>query len=104
MVFSLFDCVFLLYELCVYFENQALSVSLFAHNFSQSIGCLFVYGFLCCAAKLVSVSRSVGVFLRLFLLLWETKKTVVQVISQYVCLCSLLGVLWCHVLNLSQKV
>ena len=38
-----------LYELFVYFGNHPLSVASFANIFSQSIGCLFVHGFLCCA-------------------------------------------------------
>ena len=35
-------------------NNNPLSVTSFANIFSQSMGCLFVYGFLCCAKAFVS--------------------------------------------------
>ena len=37
-----------LYELLIYFPDKSLLVTSFAIIFSHSIGCLFVYGPLCC--------------------------------------------------------
>ena len=68
-VFLLLSCMSCLYILGI----KPLSVTLFAKVFSQSVGCLFVYGFLCCAKAYkfdwVPFVYFVGVFLIQFLAL-----------------------------------
>ena len=57
-LFGLFFFFLLSYMNCLYIlEMKPLSVALFANIFSHSIGCHFVYGFLC-YAKLLSLIRS----------------------------------------------
>ena len=73
----------------------------FANIFSHSVGCLFVLFVVSFALqKLVS---PICLFLLLFLLPWETdlRKHWYDLCQRLCCLCSLLGVLWCHVLHLS---
>ena len=61
-----------LYELFVFFGNQALLVASFANIFSHSIGCLFFFfnGFLCYAKAYKFKSHFFC--LLLFLLPWES--------------------------------
>ena len=72
-------------------EIKPLSVALFETIVSHSVGCLFFYGFFA-LQKLLSFIRSFGLFLFLFLLLWETdlRKHLYCWCQRMFCLCSLL--------------
>ena len=90
---------------CLYvLEIKPLSVSLFANIFSTSLGCLFVLFMVSFVVqKLVSLIRShllIFIFISIAL---ETdlRKHLYDICQRMFCLCSLLGVLWCHVLCLS---
>ena len=50
-----------LFDILCFLEIKPLSVAFFADIFSHPVGCLFVYGFLCCAS-LVSLIRPHLVF------------------------------------------
>ena len=77
---------FLLWSYMSYFcilEVKPLSVALFANIFSHSIGCHFVYGFLC-YAKLLSLIRSqlfIFAFISVALGDW-LKKFLLQLLSE----------------------
>ena len=82
-------------------EVKPLSVTSLAYISSQSVGCLFVLfmvSFL--VQKLVSLMRF---HLFLFLLPWETdlRKHWYNLCQRMFCLCSPLGILWCHIFCLS---
>ena len=83
--------------LCI-LELKPLSVTSFANIFSQSAGCLFVYGFLCCA-KALSLTRSHLFIFAFISIAWETdlRKHWYDLCQRMFCLCSLIGVLWCLV-------
>ena len=92
-----FNC---LRYLCI-LEIKPLLVASFANIFSHSVGCLFIlFMVFNRAQKLVSLIRSL--FLK-FLLPWETdlRKHMYDLHQRMFCLCSLLGVVWRHVLGLS---
>ena len=85
----------------VILEIKPLLVTSFANIFSQSIGCLLVLFMVSFAVqKLISLIRSHCLFLLLFLLPCETDLTkyYYDLCQRMFCICSLLGVLWCHVL------
>ena len=99
----LLSCMSCLYIL----EVKPLSVTSFANIFSHSVGSLFIfvcffYGFLA-VQNLVSLIKShLYIFVCISIALGDwPKKTLVRLMSENVLLCSLLGVLWCHVLCLS---
>jgi len=92
--------VIVVHELFV-LEIKPLWVTLFANIFFHSISCLFIWSVVSFAVrKLVSLIRS-HLFVFAFISIasgdW-VKKTLVQFISEHVCLWSRLGVSWCHVL------
>uniref|UniRef100_A0A8D1USN3 Uncharacterized protein n=1 Tax=Sus scrofa TaxID=9823 RepID=A0A8D1USN3_PIG len=69
LAFLLLSCISCLYIL----EIKPLSVVSFDTIFSHSVSCLFVFFLVSFAVqKLVSLIRSHGFILLLFLLLWET--------------------------------
>ena len=96
----LLSCMSCLYIL----EVNPLLVSSFANVFFQSVGCLFTLFMVSFAVlKLISLIRShlfIFAFISIALGDWP-KKTLVWFMSEVFCLCSLLAVLWCHVLYLS---
>ena len=95
MILSLMTCFYIL-------EIKHLSVTSFANTFSQSIGCLFVLLMTCFAVqKLLDLIRSPLFTFVLFLLFWETdlRKYWYDLCQRTFYLCSLLGVLWYHVLH-----
>ena len=99
-VFLLVSCMS---SLCI-LEIKPLLVASFANIFSQSKGCLFISFMVSFAVqKLISLIRFHCLILLLFLLSWETdvRKHWYDLCQRMVCLCSLLGVLWCHVLHVS---
>ena len=101
-VFLILSCMCHLYIL----EINSLSVTSFANIFSQSVGCLFILFIVSFVVQeLLSLIRSHLFVFALFLLPWETdlKKHYYSVCQRIFCLCSLVGVLWCHVLYLSLK-
>ena len=53
-------------------EIKPLSVASFANIFSHSVGCLFFFMVSFAVQKVVSLIRSLCLFLLLFLLPWET--------------------------------
>ena len=72
--------------------------------FSQSADCLFVLLMVSFAEqKLMSLIRSQWFTFLLSLLCWDTdlREHWYGLYQRMICLCSLLGVLWCHVLSLS---
>ena len=107
--FSIELLVFLLlsHMSCLYIlEIKPMVVTSLANIFSYSVGCLFVLFMVSFAVqKLVSLIRSHWfLFLFLFIALGDwPKKTLVGLCQRMFCLCSLLGVLWCHVLCLIFK-
>ena len=92
---------------CLYIlEINSFLVASFANIFSHSVDCLFVLFMVSSAVqKLISLIRSICLFLLLFLLPWETdlRKHWYNLHQRMFCLCFFLGVLWCQVLYLSQK-
>ena len=87
LLISCLGCLFfflLSYMNCLYIlEMKPLSVALFANIFSHSIGCHFVYGFLC-YAKLLSLIRSqlfIFAFISVALGDW-LKKFLLQLLSE----------------------
>ena len=78
-------------------------VTSFANIFSHSIGCFFISLMTSFAQqKLLIVIRFHLSVLHLFLLPWETslRTYCYDLCQRMFCLCSLLGVLWCHDLYL----
>ena len=99
-VFLLLNCRSCFYIL----EIKPLSVASFANIFSQSVGCLFILFMVSFAVqKLVSLLRSHLFVFAFISIVWETdlRKHWYDLSQRMFCLCSLLGVLWCHVLYLS---
>ena len=96
-VFLILHCMSCLYVL----EINPLSVTSFTNIFSHSTGCLLVLLMVSFAVqKLLSVIRS-HLFIFAFISLpWETdlRKYCYRLCPRMFCLCSLLRVLWCHVL------
>ena len=99
---------------CLYIlETKPLSVASFANIFSHSVACLFfvlfcgfIYlycSFLCCAKAFDFWLDPICLFLFLFLLSWDTnlRKLWYGLCQRMVCLCCLIGVLWCLVLCLN---
>uniref|UniRef100_A0A5G2RB51 Uncharacterized protein n=2 Tax=Sus scrofa TaxID=9823 RepID=A0A5G2RB51_PIG len=69
LAFLVLSCISCLYML----EIKPLSIASFETIFSHSVSCLFVFFLVSFVVpKLVSLIRSLGLFLLLFLLLWET--------------------------------
>uniref|UniRef100_A0A8D1BGZ9 Uncharacterized protein n=2 Tax=Sus scrofa TaxID=9823 RepID=A0A8D1BGZ9_PIG len=94
--FLLLSCMSCLYIL----EIKSLSAVSFADIFSQSVNYLFILFMVSFAVqKLTGLIRSLLLFLLLFILPWETDliKHLYNLCQRMFCLCSLLGVLWCHV-------
>ena len=106
LIFNWFVC-FLNIELqdlffCILDINPHF-VSLFAIIFSNSVGCLFILYMISFAGKSFYIWLGlICLFLLWFLLPWETdpRKYCYALFQRMFCLCSLLGVLWCHVLYL----
>ena len=99
-VFLTLSCMSYLYIL----EIKPLSVSSFVNIFSHSVCCLFCLFLVSLAVqKLISLIRShlfIFAYISFALGDWP-KKTLLQFPSQGMfCLCSHLGVLWCHVLHM----
>ena len=103
------SCLMLCCMSCLYIlEIKPLSVALFATIFSHSEGCLcilFIYLFIMVsfAVKILWVWLGpICLFFFLFLLPLETdlRKHWCSLCQTMFSLCSLLGVLWCHVLYL----
>ena len=85
------------------FEGNSLSVGSFAFIFSHSEGCLFtlfIVSFI--VQKLLSLIKSICLFLLLFPLLWEVghRGSCRDLCQRVFCLCFPLGVLWFLVLHL----
>ena len=100
-VFLLLSCTGYLYIL----EIKPLSVASFANIFSWSIGCLFVLFLVFFAVQMHVVWLGpICLFLHLFLLPRETdpRKHWYNLCQRMFCLCSLVRVLWCHVLYVSH--
>ena len=100
-------CFFLLlsYMSCFYIlEIKPLLVMLFADFFSQFLDCVFVFFLLviCLAIqKLISLIRY-HLFIFVFIsIAWETnlRKSWYNLCQRMFCLCSLVEILWCHVLD-----
>ena len=95
-ILSCMSCLYIL-------EIKPLLVASFANIFSHSVGCLFVLLLISFAVnKLLSL---IGFHLFIFAFIsfalgdWS-KKYYYYLCPKMFCLCSLLGVLWCHVLYL----
>ena len=84
---------------CLYIlEINPLSVASFANIFSHSVTCLFVLFMVSFAVqKLLSSIRS---YLFIFAFISFALGYCYNLGQRMFCLCSLLGVLWCHVLHL----
>ena len=84
-------------------EIKPLSVMLFANIFSHSVGYFFILFVVSFAVKKIVTLSPICLFLFLFLLPWETdlRKHWYDLCQRMFWLCSLLGVLECHVLDLS---
>ena len=102
---GLFVLLLLSCKSCLYIlEIKPLSVISFENIFSQSVGWLFILFMVSFAVqKLVSLPRShLFIFACISFALGDwSNKILLQFMSENVCLCYLLGVLWCHVLYLS---
>ena len=98
--FSIDFFVLELYELFVFFGNQALLVASFANIFSHSIGCLFFFLMVSFAMqKLINLSHIfLFVFISVALGEWP-KKILLWFMSKNICLWYLLGIWWCHILR-----
>ena len=101
-----FVCLFLSCMNCLFIlEIKPLLVTSFTSIFSHSVDCLFILFMVSFAMKkLVSLIRShLFVFVFFLLLPWETdqRKHCYDLCQRMFCLCSLLGVLWCHALYLN---
>ena len=68
LAFLLLSCTSCLYIL----EIKPLSIASFETIFSYSVNCLFVFMVSFAVEKLVNLIGPIGLFLLLFLLLWET--------------------------------
>ena len=102
----LFDILLLswLIYLCI-LEIKPLSVASFVDIFSHSVGCLFAYGFLCCANHVSLIRPHLFIFVIISTALGDWfKKTLVRFMSENVLPMTFLGVLWCLVLHLSLEV
>ena len=104
--YFLFVCVLLSCMSCLYIlEIKSLLVTLFAGIFSQSTGCLFILFMVSFAVrKLISLIKS-DLFIFAFIsIAWETdlRKQWYDLCQRMFCLCSLLRVLLCCVLYMSQ--
>ena len=89
---------------CLYIlEIKPWSVASFANIFSHSIGCLFILFMVSFAVqKLIRLIRSnLFTFAFISIALGDLEKHWYDLRQRMFCLCSLLGVLWCHVLYLS---
>ena len=98
--FLLLSCMSYLYIL----EIKPLLVTSFANIFSWSVGCLFILFMVSFAVKkLISLIRSHLFIFAFISIAWETdlRKHCYDLYQRMFCLCSLLGVLRCHVLYLS---
>ena len=98
-VFLILSCMSCLYIL----EINPLLVTSFANIFSNSVGCLFILLTVSFAVqKIVRLNRSHLFIFALILLPWETdlRKYCYDLCPRMFCLCSFLGVLWCHILYL----
>ena len=92
LLYLLFSCISCLYIL----EIKPLSVASFETIFSHSSGCLFLYIYMVsfAAQKLVSLIKAhwfIFAFISVALRDW-CEKTFVRLMSENVCLCSLLGI------------
>ena len=83
-------------------EINPITIILLANIFSQSIVCLFVYGFLCCSQMWKFDSVLFVYFCFYFFLPWVTdlRKYWYDLCQRMSCIFSLLGVLWCHDISL----
>ena len=83
-------------------EIKFFSVSSFANIFSQLVGYLFILLLVFFAYKCIMLIKS-HLFFLLFLFPCKTdlRKHRYSLCQKIFCLCSLLGVLWCHVLYLN---
>ena len=98
----LFGWFWILWAICIFWKLSPCQ-SHYLWIFSP-IGCLFVLFTVSFAVtKYIGLIRSDLFILLLFLLPWETdlRKHWYNLCQRMFCLCSLLDVLWCHVLNLS---
>ena len=85
-------------------ELTPLLVASFANILSQSVGCLFILFMVSFAVqKLISLIRFHSFIFALTSIALETdlRKHWYDLCQRIFCLCSLLGVLWCHVSYLS---
>ena len=101
VVFLILSCKSWLYIL----DIDPLLVATFANIFFHSIGYFFILLMVSFAVqKLLSWLGPICLFLILFLLPWEIdlRRYCYNLCPRMFCLCSLLGVLWCHVLYLDH--
>ena len=84
-------------------EIKPLSVMLFANTFSHSVGYFFISFVVSFAVQKIVTLSPICLFLFLFLLPWETdlRKHWYDLCQRIFCLCSFIGVLWCHILKLN---
>ena len=106
LLVGLFVCLFWYYILwaVVHFGNSALVGHIVCEYFLPilRLSCHFVHGFLY-GEKVYVWLDPIYLFLLLFLLPLETdlRKYCYDLCQRIFCLCSFLGVLWCHVLYLN---
>ena len=81
----LFDTMLLSWLICLcILEIKPLSVASFADTFSHSVGCLFAYGFLCCANLVSLIRPHLFIFVISIALGDWFKKTLVRFMSENV--------------------